>query len=361
MGSGNTKLNLVHKAVIEGDVSKYGSGPGYWDWRYSQEGNHQFDWLQRYGHPTEDSPMRKVIREFAKLEDYILVVGAGTSRMSEEMNADGYLTILNTDVSGVAVRLMTERYKQRFGRWMYRVHPGCKRLWARREPEMGGEVDSRLFEALAKMGIATMTEWLLELDMTALSPLFRERTIHSPRDVLVFEPDQMSQLLEDMDEFCEQLEEEEEKKQAEILAAAQGKLKPGSGALVPEPKSPKSPGSVGSDPSDPFGLLESTQQKRPAGGGGQLDGEGRTRAMRFQEEVAKLRQALGYNVERGGIGRTFLAKEHFVVVERRHTGAQTHLRLETGGWVTAKHPGTFEALTELVKQLPGGFPPSSVD
>ncbi len=44
-----------------------------------------------------------MIREFVPLKAYVLNVGAGTSRMTEEMNVDGYLTLLNIDISGTAV------------------------------------------------------------------------------------------------------------------------------------------------------------------------------------------------------------------------------------------------------------------
>ena len=44
-----------------------------------------------------------MVREFVPQKAYVLNVGAGTSRMTEEMNVDGYLTLLNIDISGTAV------------------------------------------------------------------------------------------------------------------------------------------------------------------------------------------------------------------------------------------------------------------
>ena len=204
MGSGNTKpVRLVHKATISADVSKYGASPAYWDQRYIDEDGHQFDWLQRYGHYDEKLELREVIREVVQRKAYILNIGAGTSRMAEEMIADGYQTILNVDVSGTAVRLMTDLYKRRFGKWMYQVEPTCRRLYARRTPEHGNATDTQLHESLSRLGIVTATDWLMSLQMPMLAPLFRERGVSSPRDLLLLEPDGLAVFLEAVDDFME--------------------------------------------------------------------------------------------------------------------------------------------------------------
>ena len=203
MGSGqSTKMHLIHKKTIAVDGTKYGSGPGYWDQRYTEEDGHPFDWFQRYGHRDEKTELRKMILEQVPKKAYTLVVGAGTSRMSEEMNADGYKTILNTDVSGVAVRLMTERYKERYGKWLYKVTPGCRRLYARRDPEMPGATDTQLFQILERQGISTMTEWLLALNLNILAPLFRTKAVGSPRDALILNPDKVTHLCASVVVFC---------------------------------------------------------------------------------------------------------------------------------------------------------------
>ena len=151
MGGGHTKpVQEYHKKTIAADTSKYGATPAYWDKRYIDEAPFQFDWLQRYGHYTEQTELRKIILEVVPKRGYILNLGAGTSRMSEEMNLDGYLTILNVDVSGTAVRLMTEHYKGVFGKWSYRVDPGCRRLYARRTPEHGNATDTQLFQVVLR-------------------------------------------------------------------------------------------------------------------------------------------------------------------------------------------------------------------
>lgn len=83
MGGGNTKMMQHHHAIVNGDTSKYGSNPKYWDQRYLNEEGHQFDWFQRYGHVSEQTEFRNVIREFIAPRAYILNLGAGNSRLAE--------------------------------------------------------------------------------------------------------------------------------------------------------------------------------------------------------------------------------------------------------------------------------------
>lgn len=56
-----------------------------------------------------------------------------------------------------------------------------------------------------------------------------------------------------------------------------------------------------------------------------VDAQGRTPAMRIQEETVKLRVYLGFDVEQGGAGRCFQGGDSFVVVERRQDGAQVRV------------------------------------
>jgi hypothetical protein len=77
------------------------------------------------------------------------------------MNADGYCTILNVDVSGTAVRLMTDHYKRKFGKWVYKVEPTCRRLYARKTPNHGNATDTALRHTLHKLGVGTATDWLM--------------------------------------------------------------------------------------------------------------------------------------------------------------------------------------------------------
>mmetsp|Transcript_50552 Transcript_50552/g.64762 ORF Transcript_50552/g.64762 Transcript_50552/m.64762 type:complete len:406 (-) Transcript_50552:57-1274(-) len=296
MGGGNTKHALIHKKVIAADESKYCSA-AYWDNRYLSEEGFQFDWFQRYGHSSENLQLRKIIREFIPSKAYTLVIGAGISRMSEEMNADGYLTILNTDVSGTAVRVMTDHYKERYGKWVYHVLPGCSRLYARRSIDFGGATDTALFQELHRRGISTITKWVLSLELNILAPFFRQKEIMSPRDLIILDPDELSNFLGEIDEYMLTIDE----KVNDI-----------------------------------------------------------TPSMVIQEALGKLRVTLGYDVERGGGGRVIGSGDPFVVVERRMEGSQTHLKLISGGWVLACHPTTFEPMVKLTKQMPGGYPPPSI-
>jgi len=56
-----------------------------------------------------------------------------------------------------------------------------------------------------------------------------------------------------------------------------------------------------------------------------VDAQGRTPAMRVQEETVKLRTYLGFDVEQGGAGRCFQGGDSFVVVERRRDGTQVRM------------------------------------
>jgi len=196
MGGGLTKPHgELHKHTLPGETEKYGSKAMYWDNRYLAEAPFQFDWLQRYGHYTEGLELRKLILETVPKKSYVLNLGAGTSRMSEEMNMDGYLTVLNVDISGAAMHIMTDHYRKRFGRWAYTVEPTCPRLYARRTTEHGNATDTELFATLTRLGIPTMMDWLLSLQIEVLGPCMRALQIASPRDVLVLEADQLNDLL----------------------------------------------------------------------------------------------------------------------------------------------------------------------
>jgi SAM-dependent methyltransferase len=95
-------------------------------------------------------------------------------------------------------------------------------------------------------------------------------------------------------------------------------------------------------------------------GDGEIDPHRKTPSMKFQEEIVKLRESLGYNVERSSGGsQVFTAGETICVIERREDGAQTHLRSAEGGWVVERSPTTLEPLCLLEKQVSGGYPPMS--
>jgi ubiquinone/menaquinone biosynthesis C-methylase UbiE len=49
----------------------------------------------------------------------VLVVGAGHSRLSEEAYEEGFINITNIDTSSVAVKTMSEKYRERFDGMVY--------------------------------------------------------------------------------------------------------------------------------------------------------------------------------------------------------------------------------------------------
>ena len=85
----------------------YLSTTKYWDQRYTLD-PHPFDWYQRY---ATCKPCRELLKRHISPSDQILMLGAGSSRLSEEMYADNYRSIQNVDFSPVCVRLLNERYR----------------------------------------------------------------------------------------------------------------------------------------------------------------------------------------------------------------------------------------------------------
>lgn len=61
----------------------------YWDYRFSKE--EAYDWLAQY------KQLREYIRGKAPLSARVLVVGCGNSRLSADMAADGYTSILSSE------------------------------------------------------------------------------------------------------------------------------------------------------------------------------------------------------------------------------------------------------------------------
>lgn len=62
--------------------------------------------FQRY------SGLKDWMSQYIRKDDNILMVGAGNSRLSEDMFDDGYMTITNIDISRVVIDQMIARYRQ---------------------------------------------------------------------------------------------------------------------------------------------------------------------------------------------------------------------------------------------------------
>lgn len=76
----------------------------YWDERYRDEGVvSSFDWYQRY------SALRPFLHKFVPTSSRVLMVGCGNSVMSEDMMKDGYVEIVNIDISSVVIEIMRRK------------------------------------------------------------------------------------------------------------------------------------------------------------------------------------------------------------------------------------------------------------
>ncbi|KAH7820389.1 putative protein kinase domain protein [Monocercomonoides exilis] len=80
----------------------------YWEQRYSEDPN-PFEWYQRY------IALKPIINAEIKKDANILHIGCGTSRVGEEMYADGYQHIVNTDFSPKAIEIMKAKVSDKPG------------------------------------------------------------------------------------------------------------------------------------------------------------------------------------------------------------------------------------------------------
>ena len=85
-------------------MAQYGKGE-YWDDRYCRDPE-PFDWYQRW------AGLKDVITTLVQPGQQILNIGAGNSRLSEEMYDDGYQSITNIDISATVITAMKEKLKK---------------------------------------------------------------------------------------------------------------------------------------------------------------------------------------------------------------------------------------------------------
>ncbi|CAL5085161.1 unnamed protein product [Urochloa decumbens] len=76
----------------------------YWDARYVEEGGAPYDWYQRY------DALRPFVRRFVPPASRLLMIGCGSALMSEDMVSDGYVEIVNIDISSVVIEMMRKKY-----------------------------------------------------------------------------------------------------------------------------------------------------------------------------------------------------------------------------------------------------------
>ena len=66
-----------------------------------------FDWYGRFGH------FKNELTKFLKRGDNILVIGCGSSRLTEELYASEYTSIANIDFSETVIKQMQERHSEK--------------------------------------------------------------------------------------------------------------------------------------------------------------------------------------------------------------------------------------------------------
>ncbi|CAM9341188.1 unnamed protein product [Chrysoparadoxa australica] len=86
-------------------MAQYGKA-AYWDDRYTKQPE-QFDWYQRF------SGLKDMLGQYVRKDDNILMLGAGNSRLSEDMYTEGYETITNIDISRVCIDQMQQLYQDK--------------------------------------------------------------------------------------------------------------------------------------------------------------------------------------------------------------------------------------------------------
>mmetsp|Transcript_50481 Transcript_50481/g.99718 ORF Transcript_50481/g.99718 Transcript_50481/m.99718 type:complete len:212 (+) Transcript_50481:89-724(+) len=88
-------------------MAQYGKTE-YWDERYTRDPE-PFDWYQRW------AGLKDTLLEYIQQNHSILMLGAGNSRLSEEMYEEGFHNITNIDISMVVTKAMQEKYRDKPG------------------------------------------------------------------------------------------------------------------------------------------------------------------------------------------------------------------------------------------------------
>lgn len=88
-------------------MAQYGK-PEYWEERYTRDPE-PFDWYQRW------AGLKDTLLEYVQTNHTILMLGAGNSRLSEEMYEEGFHNITNIDISLVVTKAMQEKYRDKTG------------------------------------------------------------------------------------------------------------------------------------------------------------------------------------------------------------------------------------------------------
>ncbi|XP_020575796.1 methyltransferase-like protein 13 isoform X3 [Phalaenopsis equestris] len=84
-------------------LHSYGE-PAYWDQRYREDPS-PFDWYQKY------KALAPLFHLYIRPSHHILLVGCGNSTLGEDLVSDGYLDVVNIDISSVVVEAMQKKFE----------------------------------------------------------------------------------------------------------------------------------------------------------------------------------------------------------------------------------------------------------
>ena len=106
--SGSPVRGCVSKGLVSpATMAQYGKSE-YWEERYTRDPE-PFDWYQRW------AGLKDILLEYVTTQNAILMLGAGNSRLSEEMHEEGFHNITNIDSSLVVTKAMQEKYREKPG------------------------------------------------------------------------------------------------------------------------------------------------------------------------------------------------------------------------------------------------------
>lgn len=96
-------------------MPNYGD-PKYWDKRYSENEGSMFDWLEDY------QSLKPLLSDLIPSKSArILIIGCGNAPLSEDLYDDGYLNVVNIDISSVVIKQMRERNSEKRPGMVYEV------------------------------------------------------------------------------------------------------------------------------------------------------------------------------------------------------------------------------------------------
>merc|ERR1711939_940024 len=91
--------------ILDRAMAQYGR-PEYWNERYTKD-TEPFDWYQRY------EGIKSTLDRYVQPSHKVLMVGAGNSRLSEELYDNQVKYITNIDISEVCVNHMKAKHEDK--------------------------------------------------------------------------------------------------------------------------------------------------------------------------------------------------------------------------------------------------------